>query len=381
MPRFKLTIEYDGTDFSGWQRQGNGPSIQQSLEEALARLGQPAPLVAGAGRTDAGVHALGQVAHIDLDRDWVGWRLKEAINGQLAPAPIAVLDAEAVDDAFDARRSAIMRWYRYAIVNRRAPLTFERDRAWRVKRELDVAAMAEAAKALIGRHDFTTFRDVQCQAHSPVRTLSSARHCPRRRAYRLLGLGAVVPASPGALDGRLARRGRPRPLDARRSQGGAGGRRPQPLRPRRAGLRALFDAGGLRGGETSLERSAFSWNRLAPHAPHREERRASGASRTTRGALHGLAPRPSSFDSPASRAAQDEGRVDPTAMRSSALAGPASLAGAGRETWACAVGEFLRLWVVDAMARLGAFAPCGGAQRLLQQREELAPFHFRQRGE
>jgi tRNA pseudouridine38-40 synthase len=172
MPRYKLTIEYDGTDFAGWQRQGNGPSIQQSLEEALARLGQKEPLVAGAGRTDAGVHALGQVAHVDLDREWVGWRLKEAINGQLAPLPIAVLDAESIDDHFNARRSAIMRWYVYRVVNRRAPLTLERDRAWRLKRELDVEAMAEAAKALIGRHDFTTFRDVQCQANSPVRTLS-----------------------------------------------------------------------------------------------------------------------------------------------------------------------------------------------------------------
>ena len=172
MPRYRLTIEYDGTDFAGWQRQGNGPSIQQSLEEALARLGQEQPLVAGAGRTDAGVHALGQVAHVDLDRNWAGWRLKEAINGQLAPLPIAVLGVQAAGDHFDARRSAVMRWYVYRVVNRRAPLTLERDRAWRLKRELDVDAMAEAAKALIGRHDFTTFRDVQCQANSPVRTLS-----------------------------------------------------------------------------------------------------------------------------------------------------------------------------------------------------------------
>jgi len=172
MPRYKLTIEYDGTDFAGWQRQENGASIQQSLEEAIARLGQEKPLVAGAGRTDAGVHALGQVAHVDLERDWKVWRLKEAINAQLAPLPIAVLSVETVGDHFDARRSAVMRWYRYTIVNRRAPLTFERGRAWRVKGELDVAAMVEAAKALIGRHDFSTFRDSQCQAKSPVRTLS-----------------------------------------------------------------------------------------------------------------------------------------------------------------------------------------------------------------
>jgi tRNA pseudouridine38-40 synthase len=172
MPRYKLTIEYDGTDFAGWQRQGNGASIQQSLEGAIARLGQENPLVAGAGRTDAGVHALGQVAHVDLDHEWAGWRLKEAINGQLAPLPIAVLNAETVGDHFDARRNASMRWYVYRVVNRRAPLTLERDRAWRLKRDLDVEAMAEAAKALIGRHDFTTFRDAQCQANSPMRTLS-----------------------------------------------------------------------------------------------------------------------------------------------------------------------------------------------------------------
>jgi tRNA pseudouridine38-40 synthase len=174
MPRFKLTIEYDGTDFSGWQRQENGLSVQQALEEALARLGEEAPRVGGAGRTDAGVHALGQVAHVDLKREWRAWRLGEALNAQLAPLPVAVVSAEAVDARFDARRSATMRHYLYAIVNRRAPLTVERGRAWRVKRALDVAAMAEAAKALVGRHDFSTFRDSQCQAKSPVRTLSRA---------------------------------------------------------------------------------------------------------------------------------------------------------------------------------------------------------------
>ena len=126
MPRYKLTIEYDGTDFAGWQRQENGPSIQQALEEALTRLGEAAPLVAGAGRTDAGVHALGQVAHVDLTREWTGWRLREAINAQLVPLPVAVLIAEAVGGDFDARRSAIMRHYRYVVVNRRAPLTLER---------------------------------------------------------------------------------------------------------------------------------------------------------------------------------------------------------------------------------------------------------------
>ncbi|MGD0639986.1 MAG: tRNA pseudouridine(38-40) synthase TruA [Roseiarcus sp.] len=172
MPRYKLTIEYDGTEFSGWQRQANGASIQQALEEALCALTGETPTVHGAGRTDAGVHAMGQVAHVDLTRDWRGWRLREAINAHLAPQPIAVVEAEPADDHFDARRSAVMRHYLYRIVNRRAPLTFERGRAWHVKRELDVTAMGEAARALIGRHDFSTFRDSQCQAKTPVRTLA-----------------------------------------------------------------------------------------------------------------------------------------------------------------------------------------------------------------
>jgi len=172
MPRYQLTIEYDGTDFSGWQRQANGASIQQTLEEALYALTGESPVVHGAGRTDAGVHAMGQVAHVDLNRDWRGWRLREAINAHLVPRPIAVLVAEPARDDFDARRSALMRRYLYRVVNRRAPLTFERGRAWRVKRELDVAAMHAAARALLGQHDFSTFRDSQCQAKSPVRTLA-----------------------------------------------------------------------------------------------------------------------------------------------------------------------------------------------------------------
>ena len=172
MPRYKLTIEYDGTNYAGWQRQANGASIQQALEEALLALTGETPVVHGAGRTDAGVHAMGQVAHVDLGCDWSGWRLREAINAHLVPHPIAVLDAAPAADHFDARRSAVMRHYLYRIVNRRAPLTFERGRAWHVKRDLDAAAMQEAARALIGRHDFSTFRDSQCQAKSPVRTLA-----------------------------------------------------------------------------------------------------------------------------------------------------------------------------------------------------------------
>jgi tRNA pseudouridine38-40 synthase len=173
MPRYKLTLEYDGAPFVGWQKQANGPSVQEALEAACLALCGAATLAHGAGRTDAGVHATGQVAHIDLAKDWDGRRLREALNAHLAPNPIAVLLAELVEDAFDARHSARMRHYLYRIVNRRAPPALERGRAWHVKRRLDAEAMGEAAKALIGRHDFSTFRDSQCQAASPIRTLTS----------------------------------------------------------------------------------------------------------------------------------------------------------------------------------------------------------------
>src|SRR5579863_6464962 len=173
MPRYKLTLEYDGAPFVGWQRQANGLSVQEALEAAFVALCGAATIAHGAGRTDAGVHASGQVAHVDLEKDWDGRRLREALNAHLVPQPVAVLGAERVETDFDARHSARMRHYLYRIVNRRAPLTFERGRAWHVKRKLDAAAMGEAAKALIGRHDFSTFRDSQCQAASPVRTLTS----------------------------------------------------------------------------------------------------------------------------------------------------------------------------------------------------------------
>jgi tRNA pseudouridine38-40 synthase len=171
MPRYKLIIEYDGAPFVGWQRQENGVAVQEVLEEAVAALTGEARHVGGAGRTDAGVHARGQVAHLDLDRDWTPFRLAEGLNAHLVPQPIAIVAAERVADDFDARRSARGRVYLYRVVNRRAPLTLERGRAWAVKRTLDVEAVREAARALLGRHDFTTFRDVQCQAKSPVRTL------------------------------------------------------------------------------------------------------------------------------------------------------------------------------------------------------------------
>jgi tRNA pseudouridine38-40 synthase len=171
MPRFKLTLEYDGAPFVGWQRQGNGLSVQEALEGAIFAMTGARVTALGAGRTDAGVHALGQVAHVDLEREWEPFRLSEGLNGLLHPHPVAVLGAERVRADFDARRSAIARHYLYRIVNRRTPLTFERGRAWRVKPRLDAEAMHDAARVLIGKHDFSTFRDSQCQAKSPIRTL------------------------------------------------------------------------------------------------------------------------------------------------------------------------------------------------------------------
>jgi len=171
MPRYKLTIEYDGSDFSGWQRQANGPSIQGALEHAVFKLTASRAVVQGAGRTDAGVHATGQVAHVDLERAWDGYKLREALNAHLVDLPIAVLFAEKATPEFDARRSAVRRRYLYRILNRRARPALERGKVWHVKRKLDGAAMADAARVLIGRHDFTTFRDTQCQASSPLRTL------------------------------------------------------------------------------------------------------------------------------------------------------------------------------------------------------------------
>jgi len=171
MPRFKLTIEYDGTPYVGWQIQDNGPSIQGALTEAMFAFTGERAAVQGAGRTDAGVHALGQVAHVDLAKDWDIDNVRDALNFHLRPRPIAVLKAEKVADDFDARFSATKRHYLYRIVNRRADLTLDQNRAWRVPRPLDAAAMHAAAQRLIGKHDFTTFRSTECQAASPVKTL------------------------------------------------------------------------------------------------------------------------------------------------------------------------------------------------------------------
>ncbi|MGG7568313.1 tRNA pseudouridine(38-40) synthase TruA [Rhodovulum sp. DZ06] len=171
MPRYRLSIEYDGRPFRGWQRQADLPSVQQAVEEALARLDPAAPMVYGSGRTDAGVHATGQVAHADLSRDWDPFRLSEALNAQLRPHPVAILGAERAADDFHARFDAIERRYIYILRNRRAPLTLSAGQEWLVKAELDVEAMNEAARLLIGKHDFTTFRSTMCQAKSPVKTL------------------------------------------------------------------------------------------------------------------------------------------------------------------------------------------------------------------
>ncbi|WP_267432642.1 tRNA pseudouridine(38-40) synthase TruA [Sphingomonas sp. GM_Shp_1] len=171
MTRFALTVEYDGRPFMGWQRQSHGPSVQQTLEDAIHAVTGERTAVHAAGRTDAGVHGLAMRAHVDVAKPIAPFRLMEAINARARPAPVAVLDCVEVADDWHARFSCIRRSYEYRIVNRRAPLTFEAGLAWQVPQPLDEAAMAQAAAHLVGRHDFTTFRSVHCQADSPVRTL------------------------------------------------------------------------------------------------------------------------------------------------------------------------------------------------------------------
>jgi tRNA pseudouridine38-40 synthase len=169
--RFALTLEYDGGPFMGLQRQEHGPSVQQAVEEAVHRVTGETVAMHSAGRTDSGVHALGMVSHVEIAKDIAPFRLMEALNAHLRPDPIAVLACEVKPDDWHARFSCIGRAYEYRIVNRRAPLTLERGRAWHIARELDTEAMHRAAQALVGRHDFTTFRSVHCQANDPVKTL------------------------------------------------------------------------------------------------------------------------------------------------------------------------------------------------------------------
>jgi len=171
MPRYRIRVEYDGTPFLGWQRQALGESVQGTLESAIQKFCAETVSLRGAGRTDAGVHALGQVAHFDLTKNWEPFRVREALNFHLKPAPVAVLDCEEIASDFDARYSATARHYRYRILCRRAPLALDRNRVWWLPLSLDHEVMGAAARLLLGRHDFTTFRAVACQANSPLRTL------------------------------------------------------------------------------------------------------------------------------------------------------------------------------------------------------------------
>jgi tRNA pseudouridine38-40 synthase len=189
MPRYALVLEYDGGPFSGWQRQKDQPSVQESLERALRRLDPAVPAVAAAGRTDAGVHATGQVAHCDLGRDWDPLRLAGALNQHLRPEPVAVLRVIPVPDGFHARFSATERRYTYRILLRRAPPALTAGRVWHVRHDLDAGAMREGAARLVGHHDFTTFRSSICQAASPVKTLDALDieevECPGGRELRV----------------------------------------------------------------------------------------------------------------------------------------------------------------------------------------------------
>ncbi len=171
MPRYRFLVEYDGTPFVGWQRQDNGLSVQGVIEAAIGKLTPEKVTLKGAGRTDAGVHATGQVAHVDLDKDLTARVMRDALNFHMEPHPVVILDAEIVDTSFDSRFSATRRHYHYRIVDRRPPLALDRHRAWHVKKPLDVDAMREGAAVLVGHHDFTTFRSTRCQSKSPVKTL------------------------------------------------------------------------------------------------------------------------------------------------------------------------------------------------------------------
>ena len=173
MPRYALQVEYDGAPFSGWQRQNDQPSVQGAIEAALGRLESGPHRIGAAGRTDAGVHALAQVAHCDLGRDWQPYRLAEALNYHLKPHPVAIIACAQVPGDWHARFGATERRYLFRVTTRRAPPTIEAGRVWQVRRDLDIAAMREGAAHLLGHHDFTTFRSSICQAQSPVKTLDA----------------------------------------------------------------------------------------------------------------------------------------------------------------------------------------------------------------
>jgi tRNA pseudouridine38-40 synthase len=188
MTRFRLTVEYDGRPFMGWQRQAHGPSVQQAIEEAVHAITGEGADVQAAGRTDAGVHAIAMPAHVDIEKPITPFRLMEALNARLRPAPVAILACEAVAADWHARFSCTGRRYVYRIVNRRAPLALSAGLAWRVPNPLDAEAMHAAAQHLVGQHDFTTFRSAHCQSESPVKTLD-------RLAVRRIGEAIEVEAA------------------------------------------------------------------------------------------------------------------------------------------------------------------------------------------
>ena len=173
MPKYKITIEYDGTNFVGWQRQENGPSIQSSIEEAIKKITSETVNVFGAGRTDSGVHAKGQVAHFELSKNISLDKIRDGINQHLRPLPIAILDAKKVNEDFHARFSAQLRSYEYLIINRRSPLTLYKNQAWGVFKQLNINEMKKAALNFVGKHDFNAFRSIDCQSSSSIKTIQS----------------------------------------------------------------------------------------------------------------------------------------------------------------------------------------------------------------
>lgn len=205
MPRYKLIVEYDGTGFVGWQRQTNGRSVQEAIEQAVEGFSGEKTRLSGAGRTDAGVHALGQCAHLDLAQSFPPDTVRDALNAHLRGEPISILSAEQVGRDFDARTSAKTRVYLYRIVNRRGPLALERNKAWQVAQPLDADAMQEAAQALVGHHDFSTFRASGCQARSPVKTLEALEVARRGDEVRIIAKSrSFVQSQVRAMVGTLA---------------------------------------------------------------------------------------------------------------------------------------------------------------------------------
>ena len=246
MPRYKIIVEYDGGPFVGWQRQDSGPSIQAALEDAVFALCGERVMVHGAGRTDAGVHALGQVAHFEIAAEKRLEEVRGALTFHLKPQPIVVVSAEVAPDGFHARFSATHRRYRYRILNRRTPAALERGHVWHVPVPLDTDAMQAAADVLIGKHDFNSFRSINCQAKSSIKTLDALAVSRCRRGDRDRRRRALVPAQPGAHPGRHPAAGRPRPVAQGRCRGGARRQGPHAGRADRAAARPLPDGGALR---------------------------------------------------------------------------------------------------------------------------------------